>query len=1011
MNIRVLICAILLTTLTRAHAQVYAVKDGDILAANYRAAGGTVIRIDSATGGQRSLGVYDAPTDLAMTPDGNLYIAERGGAIKRLKLSNGTVTRVNTNSTLTQVWGIALGPDGGLYVTSGSPSSNRITRINPASGEELEMAHDGQMSPPIGIEFLDADHVVVASLLNSRVLSVSLLDGTQTSLAGGAIDLPWGLALHAGDIFVGAHDSKQLQRVRGGTVTNIASLAAPPYGIAADPAGNIAVAISGGANGPYAVLRFDAEGRALGTFSGALIGEITGLEVAPVSILAESQINTAPITPVVATQTVDEGALLVFTPEASDTDWPIQTLTYTLLDPVPTGASMSTNGVFVWKPTESQGPSTNLLKFWVADDGIPSLSATQTFAVIVREVNSAPVINPLLKQIVTAGTTLTYNISATDTDLPPQSLTFSLEAGSPAGATIAPNGSFTWSPGLNQPPGDYVLGVVVTDDGGPMLSGTNHFTIQVRAANTAPLLGAIADRTVNEASRLSVQFSATDSDQPAQVLTYALVGSPPSGVTVSTAGLLNWVPTESQGPSTNLIEVRVTDNGTPPLSATGSVTVIVSEVNRAPTLSAITNQIVYFGESLTFTVAAQDTDIPAQKLAFTLEPGAPAGASMSPTGEFNWLPVAGQAPSSNVITVTVTDNGIPSLSRSRTFVVEVRGGYVLDVGDIVVADYGASTVVKIDGLTGTAQSLGSFPDATDVAVSPDGVVYVSEQGGTIERLDLQTGRISVVNPGSSLSDLRTLVLSSSGDLFAGAAGNDSIVRVDPATGAVTPVTQGGFISGPFGIAMLDSNHLVVSSTYNDSVVRVALTNNTQYLVARASGLSQPWGVAMDRGVITVASYGSGAIQRIANGVVTGFITQADAPTGVGVATNGDVYVVFSDGVVSRISKFNSAGILQTSYSAGLSGLCMGLEVVAAPPTPVPDPSLTLKISDMTDGSFLLQFEGLPASPYDIETTPVLSPASWQLWVRTNTDGKGMIILTDRATNGAPSRFYRTVFRN
>lgn len=1008
---RILICLVLLTALPRAHAQVYAVKAGDILAANYRAAGGVVVRIDPATGGRRSLGVFDAPTDLAMAPDGHLYIAERGGAVKRLDLANGTVTLVNTNSTLTQVWGIALGPDGSLYVTSGSPTSNRITRINPATGEETEVAHDGQMSPPIGIEFLDADHLVVASLLNSRVLSVSLLDGTQTSLAGGGIDLPWGIAVHDTDVFVGAHDSKQLQRIRGGVITNLATLAAPPYGIATDANGNIAVAISGGANGPYAVLRFDADGNTLNTFSGPLIGEITGLDVAPVSIVAESQVNTPPLVPPGPVQTIDEGATLVFTPEASDTDWPIQTLTYTLMEPVPAGATISSNGLFVWKPTEPQGPATNVFSFRVADDGVPSLSVTQSFTVIVREVNSPPVITPPGLQIVTAGTTLAYRISATDTDLPPQTLTFSLEAGAPAGAAISSDGEFTWSPGLSQPPGDYTLGVVVSDNGDPILRDTNHFMVQVRAANSAPVLGAIANRTVNEGARVSVQFTATDADVPAQRLTYGLASVAPAGVTVSASGLLNWVPTEAQGPSTNVIDVWVADNGTPPMSATGSVTVIVNEVNRSPTLTAIPDRIVYFGETLAFTVEAQDTDLPAQELTFSLGPGVPAGASISPTGEFTWMPAAGQAPSSNVFTVTVTDNGIPSLSRSRTFVVEVRGGYVLNVGDIVVADYGASSVVKIDGVTKAAQTLGSFPNPTDVAVSPEGVVYVSEQGGAIERLNLQSGIISVVNPGSSLADLRTLALSPDGDLLVGVAGNDSIVRVEPATGAVTPVTQGGFISGPFGIALRDANHLVVSSFYNDSVVLVALTNNTQYLLVETNGLNQPWGIAADHGLITVASYGAGAIQTVSEGAATDFITLDDAPAGISVSTNGDVYVAISDGVTSRISKFNSAGALLTDYPDGLSGFCMGLEVVTPPPNPVPDPSLALKVTDLTGGNFLIQFEGLPVSIYDIETTPTLSPASWQSWLRTNTDGKGMITVTDRATNGAPSKFYRTILRN
>jgi hypothetical protein len=43
-------------------------------------------------------------------------------------------------------------------------------------------------------------------------------------------------------------------------------------------------------------------------------------------------------------------------------------------------------------PTEAQGPGTNVISIIVADNGTPSLSATQTFTAIVNEANSAPVL-------------------------------------------------------------------------------------------------------------------------------------------------------------------------------------------------------------------------------------------------------------------------------------------------------------------------------------------------------------------------------------------------------------------------------------------------------------------------------------------------------------------------------------------------------------------------------------------------------------------------------------------
>ena len=53
----------------------------------------------------------------------------------------------------------------------------------------------------------------------------------------------------------------------------------------------------------------------------------------------------------------------------------------------PAGATINSNGVITWTPSEAQGPSTNTLTSVVSDG---SLSATNSFVVIVTEVNAAP---------------------------------------------------------------------------------------------------------------------------------------------------------------------------------------------------------------------------------------------------------------------------------------------------------------------------------------------------------------------------------------------------------------------------------------------------------------------------------------------------------------------------------------------------------------------------------------------------------------------------------------------
>ena len=65
-------------------------------------------------------------------------------------------------------------------------------------------------------------------------------------------------------------------------------------------------------------------------------------------------------------------------------------------------------------------------------------------------------------------------------------------------------------------------------------------------------------------------------------------------------------------------------------------------------------------------------------LTYSLDPGAPAGASIDPvTGAFSWTPTPGQGPASYNITVRATDNGAPNLSNTQTFAVTVNAPPVI----------------------------------------------------------------------------------------------------------------------------------------------------------------------------------------------------------------------------------------------------------------------------------------------------------------------------------------------
>ena len=196
----------------------------------------------------------------------------------------------------------------------------------------------------------------------------------------------------------------------------------------------------------------------------------------------------------------------------------------------------------------------------------------------------------------------------------------------------------------------------------------------VALSNQPPAFVAMPDPVINEGDTLQVTLAATDPDGPASALTYQLgTGAPLNAYLNPGSGLLTWPTSEADGPGTNVFAIIATDQGVPPLSATGLVRVLVREVNSAPVLAAIPDYTIDELVPLTFTNSAQDFDIPANTLRYTLGAGAPTGAGIDPvSGVFSWTPTEFQGPSTNRLAVIVTDNGVPPLSATRQFNVVVR---------------------------------------------------------------------------------------------------------------------------------------------------------------------------------------------------------------------------------------------------------------------------------------------------------------------------------------------------
>jgi len=92
--------------------------------------------------------------------------------------------------------------------------------------------------------------------------------------------------------------------------------------------------------------------------------------------------------------------------------------------------------------------------------------------------NSPPQLNPIFTQVLHAGALLQVPVSATDTDQPPNQLTYTLEPGAPAGMSIDPvSGFLLWQTTAGDAGQARTVTVRVTDNGAPPLSDTWSFDI------------------------------------------------------------------------------------------------------------------------------------------------------------------------------------------------------------------------------------------------------------------------------------------------------------------------------------------------------------------------------------------------------------------------------------------------------------------------------------------------------------------------------------------------------
>lgn len=194
--------------------------------------------------------------------------------------------------------------------------------------------------------------------------------------------------------------------------------------------------------------------------------------------------DDAPVLGAIGDKTGNELVALTFTASATDPNEG-DTLVYSLVG-APVGATIdSGTGAFSWTPAEDQGPAEYAFSVNVTDGAITD---SETITVTVSEVNSAPVPVSLTgedKVSATEDTVKDITLSANDSDVPTQTLTYALGALPTHGTVTIEGVTVTYTPNLNYYGNDSFT-FTVTDGVVEPVTGT--VDIYVNPVNDAPVV-------------------------------------------------------------------------------------------------------------------------------------------------------------------------------------------------------------------------------------------------------------------------------------------------------------------------------------------------------------------------------------------------------------------------------------------------------------------------------------------------------------------------------------------
>ncbi len=547
---------------------------------------GTGTASSTGDGGAASAATLYAPSGLALTSGGLLYIAERGGQrIRCITLSTGVITTVAGSGTygffgdgasataaqLRNPYGIAVSSTGDLYIAD--TNNNRIRKVTGgiistiAGTGTAGLSGDGgvataaQINGPYGVAVTSAGVVLIADTNNTRVRQIS--SGTITTIAGttygfsgdggpataAKMDAPCRLLVLAnGDVLISDFAQSRVRKITAGIMSTVYGTGSVGFAGDAGPASAASLA------GPYDLALFSTGAVFLADRNNNRIRVIHDGAVIknPPAVPAYQVFATSTAASTLAASTAGEATV---------------TYTWSTIGTPPAAVTWSANGTNAAKNTTATFTRAGTYSLAITMAQGTTMPLTTGMTVTVGQVPTTLTISPTSKTLSLNGTH-TFTLGGTGTDQFGQTITALLPTWSLTGAGILSNAGLYTAPAT--PGGPYTAQAVV---------GPRTVTASVTVANAVPTIttAAAASPSSVTATTATLSVAAADDGGPANLIyTWSVLGAPPGPVGFGNNGVTaaqSTIATFSQ-PGSYQFQVLITDSLG--LSASSTVTVTVA---------------------------------------------------------------------------------------------------------------------------------------------------------------------------------------------------------------------------------------------------------------------------------------------------------------------------------------------------------------------------------------------------------------------------------------------------